>query len=626
MDKLHLLLYSSKENLEYTFISSDEDMLQEMHRVLMSKCSFDFSNSSWVRIINDDRTLSEIKRLQDKYEEQLIAVRKLFGFVSKLEKGEAFYCLFADNCGIAERKTAIECIQGDYDVNLWKAVHNHIYEQQKKLEALFEYHSFGFDGMKTYVGEKHHRVCRFCGETNQKKFSDRAHAIGDSLGNKKLFCYEECDTCNHTLNKIEDNFLHLMDIRRALYNISRKETTSSPSIYGNNFAILPNEKGAAELYIMQEAIDPNVDISKPFIFQLKQYAVLSDEKIYKALAKMVIDLIPSPHLPQFENTIKWIRSDSFIVDSLPEIWFCHNIGKMHQQPYLDIFLNSKNSLSDTPYCTAILYIYDIAYVFVMPLVDVDRGMFKYNKQLENHWQRLFSCIDFPHRELQTFSEDRPCYPWAFWDIDPANPHIHILPKSNSVFNRCKREKTAQEEVCFPDFSYNGITITDQKCKFECFYEGIVTDNDLCDITQHITVPELWLLPQEKSIAFQLSLNANDTTDSIHYYSYNLYLKFKFPGFSKYIDLQYKDNDLDSVSIDWHLRDYIFNVAMASGDYYTEQSRKGTPFEKCKLSKLINERRIIEAMEYFIPNTINSNYFVKVSDRLIHPIGTEEDVP
>lgn len=52
MDKLHLLLYSSKENLEYTFISSDEDMLQEMHSVLMSKCSFDFSNSSWVRIIN----------------------------------------------------------------------------------------------------------------------------------------------------------------------------------------------------------------------------------------------------------------------------------------------------------------------------------------------------------------------------------------------------------------------------------------------------------------------------------------------------------------------------------------------------------------------------------------------
>ena len=85
MDKLHLLLYSSKENLEYTFISSDEDMLQEMHSVLMSKCSFDFSNSSWVRIINDDRTLSEIKRLQDKYEEQLIAVRKLFGFVNKLE-------------------------------------------------------------------------------------------------------------------------------------------------------------------------------------------------------------------------------------------------------------------------------------------------------------------------------------------------------------------------------------------------------------------------------------------------------------------------------------------------------------------------------------------------------------
>ncbi len=626
MDKLHLLLYSSKENLEYTFISSNKDMLQDIHNVLMSKCSFDFSNSSWVRIINDDRTLSEIKRLQDKYEEQLIAVRKLFGFVSKLGKGEVFYCLFADNCGIAERKTAIECVQGDYSGKLWKAVHNHIYEQQKKLEALFEYHSYGFDGIKTHVGEKHHRVCRFCGETDPKKFCDRAHAIGDSLGNKKLFCHEECDTCNHTLNKIEDNFLHLMDIRRAMYHISRKETTSSPSIYGNNFAILSNEKGSAELYVMQEAIEPNVDVSKPFIFQLKQHAVLSDEKIYKALAKMVIDLIPSTHLHHFENTIKWIRSDSFIVDSLPEIWFCHSIGKMHQQPYLDIFLNSKHKLPDSPYCTAILYIYDIAYVFVMPLVDVDRGMFKYNKQLDNHWQRLFSCIDLPHRELQTFSEDRPCYPWALWDIVPSNPHIHILPKSNSVFNRCKREKSMQENVCFPDFSYNGITITDLKCKFDIFYKGIVTDNDLCDVTQHLTSPKLWLLPQEKSIEFRFSLNANDTTDSIHYFSYNLYLKFKFSEFSKYIDLQYKDNDLDSFSIDWHLRDFIFNVAMASGDYYTEQSRKGTSFEKCKLSMLINKRRIIEAMEYFIPNTINSNYFVKISDRIIHPIGTEEDFP
>jgi len=625
MDRLHIYLYSSKESLEYTFISSNEAMLQEIQSTLMKKCSFDFSNSSWVRIINDERTFLEIERLKRKYEKTFKPIWKLFGFVSKLEKEEAFYCLFANNCGIAERKTAIACVQSSCNKNNWKAFHNYVYERQKYLSTLFEYHSFGFDGITIYIGEKEHRVCRFCGETNPKKFKDRAHAIGESLGNKKLFCNEECDTCNHTLNKIEDNFLRLMDIRRALYHISRKDATNTASVFGSNFAILPNEDGAAELYIMQESIGAEVNIQQPFMFQLKQYSVLTDEKVYKALAKMVIDLLPSIHLLHFENTIKWIKSDAFFIDNLPGVWFCHNTGKMHQQPYLDIFINNKQHLPDSPYCTAALYIYDIVYVFVMPLVDIDGGMFKYDKQLTNHWHRMFSLIDLPHRELQTFLEDRPCYPWAFWDIDPSNPHIHILPYRNSVFDGCKRKMPIGEDVGFPEFSFEGFKVIEQKCKFECHYQGVIIDKDLCDITQHLNAPEMWLLPQESSIIFKFFLDANDTTDKISFFSYSVYLKFILTSFSKYIDLQYKENKLDSVAIDWHLRDFIFNASMSLGDRLMEKSRKNTPFEKCCLSKLINERRIIETTEYFIPNTLNSMLFTKISDKAIHPIGFEEEI-
>ncbi len=624
MDRLHIYLYSSKENLEYTFISSDEVMLQDIQTVLTEKCSFDFSNSSWVRIINDEHTFLKIEQLKEKYEKTFKPIWKLFGFVTKLEKGEAFYCLFADICGMAERKTAIEFIQRGSDKNNWKAFHNYVYERQKYLDTLFEYHSFGFDGITIYVGENEHRVCRFCGETNPKKFRDRAHAIGESLGNKKLFCNEECDTCNHTLNKIEDNFLRLMDIRRALYHISRKDSTVIPSVFGKNFVILPNEVGAAELYIMRETIEPGVDIKRPFMFQLKQHSVLTDEKIYKALAKMVIDMLPSNHLPHFKNTIKWIRSDSFFIDSLPGIWFCHNTDKMHQQPYLDIFINSKKHLSDSPYCTAALYIYDIVYFFVMPLVDIDGGMFKYDKQLKKHWHRIFSLLDLPYRELQTFIEDRPCYPWAFWDIDPSNPHIHILSGNNSIFDRCKRKVLMGIEVNFPEFSYDGIKVIEQRCKFECLYKGIITDKDLCDITQHLTSPTIWLLPLESSIIFQFSVEANDTTDTISLFSYNVNLKFKLATFSQHIDLQYKNNNLDSVAIDWHLRDFIFNAAMALGDYLTEQSRKGTSFEQCGLSKLINERRIIEATQYFIPYTLNGMSYTRISDRAVRHIGFEEE--
>ena len=620
MGKLHIYLYSSKENLEYTFISANEEILLEIKQVLMCKCSFDFSNSSWVRIINNEQTLLQLKTLEEKYEKQLIAIRKLYGFANKLAKGDVFYCLFADNCSIAERKTAIECLQLKNDN--WKVIHNRVYGFQKQLAYLFEYHSYGFDGLKISVGDKNYPVCRFCGETEKKNFSDKAHAIGESLGNKILFCYEECNKCNHTLNKIEDNFLRLMDIRRAMYHINRKDTTTIPTIYGSNFAILPNEKGSAELYIMQETIDPSVDINQPFIFQLKQHSVLSDEKIYKALAKMVIDLIPSNQIRHFKNTIKWIKSDSFFVDSLPGIWFCHNIGKMHRQPYLDIFINSKN-LHDSPYCTAALYIYDVAYFFVMPLVDVDSGKYKCNDNLKYHWQRIFLYIDLPYRELQDFLEDRPCYPWAFWDIDPSNPHIHIFTQNHKVFDGCQRKKDNKEGVRFSKFSYDGISVVAHNCKYKCHYDKAVTDDDLCDITQHITSPLWRLLPNDNSVDFYFSVDANDTTDSIPFFSYEINVKFKFADFNKYIELQYSRDGLNSVAIDWHLRDFLFNLAMSVCDYDTELLRKGTPFEKCKMSRLIDDRRIIESTEYLIPQTIGGASFVKMPDKVIHPVCFEE---
>lgn len=618
MDKLHIFLYSSKENIEYTFKSSNTEMLLEIKHVLMCKCSFDFSNSKWVRIINDEKTLLQLKALEEKYENQLIAIRKLYGFANKLGKGDIFYCLFADNCRIPERKTAIECLQTKSDN--WRVIHDHMYENQKRLDYLFEYHSYGFDGLKVSVGDKTHPVCRFCNETDKNKISDKAHAIGESIGNKVLFCYEECNNCNHTLNKIEDNFLHLMDIRRALFQINRKNTTTIPTIHGSNFAILPNEKGSAELYIMQETIDSNIDISKTFNFQLKQHPVLSNEKVYKALAKMVIDLIPSSHIPHFKNTIKWIKSDSFFVDNLPVIWFCQNIGHMHSQPYIDIFINSKHKLRDSPYCTAALYIYDLAYVFIMPLVDVDCGKYKYNDNLINHWKLMFSYIELPYRKLQDFTEDRPCYPWAFWEINPSDPRIHILPQSDKIFDGCKRKKIINNDVHFPIFSYDGISVTYQSCKYECHYNQTITDDDLYDITQHYTLPSWRLLPNAKSIEFHFSLDAYDTTDSIPFYSYMINITFSFADFNKYIDLQYSKDDFNSVAIDLNLRDFLFNAAMIICDDSTKQQRKGTPFEDCTMSMLIDDRKIIEETQYHIPLTLDETSFMIFPDKDIHPLG------
>ena len=74
----------------------------------------------------------------------------------------------------------------------------------------------------------------------------------------------------------------------------------------------------------------------------------------------------------FSNTIKWLRSEEiWSSDVLPSIILGSSKENLfYKQPALDICFNKEE---DGPYCTGILWIYDVVYLFVMPFVDVDRG-------------------------------------------------------------------------------------------------------------------------------------------------------------------------------------------------------------------------------------------------------------
>ena len=59
------------------------------------------------------------------------------------------------------------------------------------------------------IGNKAHRLCRFCGryKNDGATFRSTAHAIPESTGNKWLISYHECDDCNSFFDKsIENDF------------------------------------------------------------------------------------------------------------------------------------------------------------------------------------------------------------------------------------------------------------------------------------------------------------------------------------------------------------------------------------------------------------------------------------
>ena len=146
------------------------------------------------------------------------------------------------------------------------------------------------------------RRCRFCPNTVDNKFTKKAHAISESLGNKHLFCNEECDDCNARLAQIEEHFLRLMDIRRSLYKISGKGACCH-CVEGRNFVIRPNNNNEPIIYLKEEdIISQQIDVSKPFSMKLDHKWYVTNENIYKALVKYVINLLPNNQIPYFSLT------------------------------------------------------------------------------------------------------------------------------------------------------------------------------------------------------------------------------------------------------------------------------------------------------------------------------------
>lgn len=628
MSRLKIILYSTQKSQRIIYQDNDGIMTSEIEQTYLRKCEIEHCNTAWARIIVSDKTRCALKELEQKYDTVTGKhIRKLYGFISKLADGEVFYYINEDKASIVERRTTYDCARMQHLG--FRPVHNAAFHHYSMLDNCFQYLSYGYDGIEEWIGEEviDKRVCRFCGKSYPEvNFDKVAHAVQDALGNKLLFCYEECDTCNHDLAPIEDNFRKIMDFRRAMYHIPRKGTTSSPKVVGKTFIVRPDRNGFPELFIMEESIPRGVNRAKPFYMHLESKDSMSNEGMYMALCKMVIDMLPSSELIHFENTIKWITSNGmWAPDSLPSIWLSvlptDNI--VYPQPVLDIFLNNKGQMPNSPYCTGILWIYDIAYMFVMPFADVDAGQYKYDKDLANHWKIMSNMLGLHNLQKQDSNNYLPSTPWVNWEVDLSLPNIHVLPKSNPIFAECLTTKFDRPNIDMPPFTKEGIIFNKANIlEFECYYNGVITDKDLRDLTQHIAGPGFLIDPIKRQVHVQMWVDVNDTTDKVKYFRYSFEAVFDIPSFWTYINMETeKDGSLVSFAFHNELRDYLYESALRNVEPLMVKLRAGSPFIKCSLEKMIECERIFTYAYYMVPSGADGRY-AKIDDSEIHPIGCE----
>lgn len=625
MAKLSVLLYSKSKTQRILYCDQDGMMTTEIEHSFLRECDVLFLRNGGAKINVSEKTKAALTALQIKYDKASHQrIRKLLGFLKGLFDGEFFYYFNEDKASIAERKTAIACLRFGYKSNEFPIVlHNRIFEHFSIVDVLFEYHSYGFDGLEEWSGEADEaiRICRFCCQSVPiVSFKKVAHAIQDALGNKLLFCYEECDTCNHDLAVVEDQFRIMMDFRRSIFRIPRKGTTKAAKVVGKDFIIVPDENGNPILHLMKEAIPQHVCDQKPFVHHFELKSPIVNEQMYKALCKMVIDMLPTRELSHFKNTIKWIKSKDFIPDTLPSIWLVVLTDATrkeipYKQPVLDVFINNHQGNLEAPYCTGIIWIYDIAYVFIVPFVDIDKGAYKYDSDLCSHWTKMKQWMGFDGWLRQDTTNRDFSTPWIDWIVDPNADDVVIQSNGDDIFSECLTHKSEPDDVVMPDFKSEYLSVVKMELiHFESLYHNSINDNDLRDITMQIAGPTLWIIEDKEQIIVRVDIDANDTTNTIKFFKCSFAINVHIDNFANYVHLT---SNADGMFFSFHyqLRDCLLAFALHNSEIEMRQLRKGTPFEKCTLEKLLSNLDVIASrVEYRIQV---ENGVCRIKDSLIH---------
>lgn len=603
-----LLCYSLRQNKRIELSCLPDDVFDRVLSGLFATRMCVEGNAFTGKYVKDSSKASPFLELLN----SLVAgkywpLNALKAYINGLKDGDVFRIVSEDapttNKQLAVFKT--RALATDVDERM---IHNDYLRRWGMIAARCRHYAFGYDGLKTVIGEsdKTKRICRFCGrQTPEVSYKEVAHAISEGLGNKDLLCNEECDDCNNKLSKTESNLMHYLDVRRAMGGILSKTSKTVPSVDGKGFVIRCDKNNLAKLYLEQEWLDEQgIDYTKPFCVKLETEEIITHQGIYKALCKIVINLLPTTELKHFSETIGWING-SVMDEELPPYYTSYGREKV-TQPTVDIFLSQKQGLE--PYCMVVVHILDVLFAFILPEVDVDKAQYKTEIAIRPHLSKIMTAWGGRWR-----AEDSCDYglatPWVYWNVKPGDPQVEIRPTADAVFTRYVREEAVREVHPFPEFTPEGISlpIVVNK-KFVRHSSKPISLEELHLVSVNYERMICWLDRENSLAILDFSINFSDSSNQLSYFDYSFKVEIKLAYFDRYIAIG------DFFCIDYHLRDYLYVAAMAAGDVELLKYTSGTDLEPVRLGNLLDIRSMRQ-LNYLIP--IDGDKFLMMKDAQIH---------
>ena len=168
------------------------------------------------------------------------------------------------------------------------------------------------------IGDKQNRVCRYCGKTRPEvTFRKEAHAFPESIGNKWLISFDECDACNDLFSrKLEDDFGKFTGPMRTMGRIRGKGIPTFKSADGT-MRVEVDASGQLRMSVRED--DPRMEVDEAnkrltIHFVRQPYVPMG---VFKCLTKMALAVMPQADLPRCAHLGKWLREDKHSYESFP---------------------------------------------------------------------------------------------------------------------------------------------------------------------------------------------------------------------------------------------------------------------------------------------------------------------
>lgn len=259
-----------------------------------------------------------------------------------------------------------------------------------ELEAL-RFYGATYDFLRRYVvrpgdrcpplGSRTRRVCRFCRRTDAAvSFRARAHAVPEALGNKTLFTNYECDECNHKFGTtIENDLGAYTKPARVFSRIPGKRNV--PSLKQHGSAKHPSrvdvENGVFRITDYED--DPLVKIVPQgnrveLVVTRDAYTPIA---VMKAFVRIGLTLVPESELPNFPDTLDWIRETDHSRRGPPLMPAAVTFqrGPMPNDVIRAVVLRRKAAAREVPYAFVVLAFGNHQYQVCIPSATQDRELF-----------------------------------------------------------------------------------------------------------------------------------------------------------------------------------------------------------------------------------------------------------